>query len=130
MGSTRYYFARRRVGKKNQIHWNERRRANLKMVQEMPDQEITFPIKRGKEERSYIHLVSPSHTPQPSSILVWTARGVGRKVGSRHVWDVEEVATCNDLDLLASNETSTSSHLNVARPRMTVGFKVGIMLPD
>lgn len=26
MGSTRDYFARRRVGKKNQIHWNERRR--------------------------------------------------------------------------------------------------------
>lgn len=43
------------------------------------------------------------------------------------VWDVEEVATCNDLDLLASNETSTSSHLNVPRPRMTVGFKVGLM---
>lgn len=34
------------------------------------------------------------------------------------------------LDLLASNETSTSSHLNVPRPRMTVGFKVGLMLPD
>lgn len=43
------------------------------------------------------------------------------------VWDVEEVATCNDLDLLASNETSTSSHLNVPRPRMTVGFKVGLI---
>lgn len=36
MGSTRYYFARRRVGKKNQIHWNERRKVSLKMVQEMP----------------------------------------------------------------------------------------------
>lgn len=35
---------------------------------------------------------------------------------------MEEVATCNDLYLLASNETSTSSHLNVPRPRMTAGL--------
>lgn len=28
---------------------------------------VFFPAGRGEEEQSYIHLVSPSHTPQPSS---------------------------------------------------------------
>lgn len=50
---------------------------NLKMVQEMPGQKEAYPAGRAKGERSYIHLVSPSHTTnrQPSSILVWTAPG-------------------------------------------------------
>lgn len=75
MGSTRDYFARRKVGKKNQIHWNERRKVSLKLVQEVPGQETSQLSKRQKEEQSYIHLVSPSHNPQPPSILVWTAPG-------------------------------------------------------
>lgn len=72
MGSTRYYFARRRVGEKEPDPLERKKKMNLKIVQEMPDQKIIYPAGRAKEERSYIHLVSPSHTTsRPPPLFGW-----------------------------------------------------------
>lgn len=110
-------------GQKEPDPLERKKKVNLKLVQEMPGQEENY---LWECEGGTVLYPSglPISSPQPSSILVWTARGVGRKLESRRVWDMEEVATCNDLYLLASNETSTSSHLNVPRPRMTARFRL------